>query len=175
LQRPAQVQRREPREEIIVGEVGRPSIRGEHGFIGPLVCAIQSPRPLVVEIREWPFGIFRCKRSLGWLFRVRRRKPASCELHLAREVPALDHALHRRLLSLAEFGDLVFLIWLEGTTDASEQSSPEGDTHSPARIHVDFLDRPGNDYGDLSLGILKWERIVFVFQGQFIGGKRAAD
>jgi hypothetical protein len=58
LPRPLQVQRKQPREEIVVGEVGGPPICGEHSFIESLVGEIEPRRPFVVEVREGPLREF---------------------------------------------------------------------------------------------------------------------
>ncbi len=72
LSLPAAVQREQLAEDLVVGDVRRPTVRGSHSRVKSFVCIGEPSRPGVVEVRQ--------RALLERLCRVpRRAEPAASD------------------------------------------------------------------------------------------------
>jgi hypothetical protein len=66
MPRPLQVQRQQPRQDLVVGQVSGPPVRGEHGRVERPMRQVEPGQPRVVEVGERACEIFKVAATCGW-------------------------------------------------------------------------------------------------------------
>lgn len=71
IRRPLQIQRQQFRQQLVIRNVRRPTVGGEHGFVEAFVDVVQPRGAFVVEVGQRAFLEFRCTVGvLGYESRI---------------------------------------------------------------------------------------------------------